>query len=338
MYRRLYRLAIVSLLAFAGDLGLLADDRHAIFEANRRLGHGVNFGNALEANREGDWGLTIEDRYLHLVREAGFDSIRLPVRWSAHAAQQAPYTIDPQFFQRIDHLLDLAEQVGLNVVLNIHHYEELDRDPDGHEVRFLYLWRQISSRYASRPPSLYMELYNEPHGTFNDEKWNSMLAKALAIVRQTNPQRPVIVGPPHWNGIWALPMLKLPDDPNLIVTVHYYNPHEFTHQGAHWADERIRALKDRTWPANEGEVKKIADELEEAAAWGKANNRPIYLGEFGSFEKAPFESRLAWTAAVRREAEARQMSWSYWEFGSGFGVFQRQANQWNEPLLRQLSP
>ncbi len=53
---------------------------------------GINFGNMLEAPNEGEWGLTVQEEYFDLVKEAGFDFVRLPVRWSTHAEQEWPYT------------------------------------------------------------------------------------------------------------------------------------------------------------------------------------------------------------------------------------------------------
>lgn len=47
---------------------------------------------------------------------------------------------------------------------------------------------------------------------------------------------------------------------------------------------------------------------------------------------------VSWTAAVAREAEARGFSWAYWEFGAGFGVYDRDVKAWREPLLRALMP
>ena len=51
-----------------------------VFETNRRLGRGMNIGNALEGPREGAWGVMIQDYYFPLIRKAGFDSVRLPIK------------------------------------------------------------------------------------------------------------------------------------------------------------------------------------------------------------------------------------------------------------------
>jgi endoglucanase len=230
----------------------------------------------------------------------------------------------------------MAEKSGLNVVLNIHHFDELDKTPDDHVAHFLALWKQIATRYAQRPASVYFELNNEPHDKLDDKKWNAILLKGLAVVRESNPTRPVIIGPAFWNGIWALPKLTLPADNNLIVTVHCYNPHDFTHQGASWADARVRNIKDKHWTGSEAELKAMRKELDQAAEWGKKHNRPIYLGEFGVYEKAPMESRIRWTTAIVKEAETRGFSWAYWEFGSGFGAYDIKNKTWNEGLLKAL--
>jgi endoglucanase len=330
------RLIVLGLLVFTAAAEGVAAEPAGVFAANKALGRGVNLGNALEAPKEGAWGVTIEDGFFELVKKAGFDTVRLPVKWSAHAAAQAPFAIDADFYKRVDHLLDQAEKAKLNVVLNVHHFDELDKDPDGQAERFVGLWRQIAKRYQDRPMSVYFELNNEPHDKLDEQKWNDLLPRGLAAIRKSNPTRPVIVGPAQWNGIRALPKLKLPDDKNLIVTVHYYNPHEFTHQGATWSSEKVKTIKDRKWTGSEDEMKAMRKEFDQAAEWAKANKRPIFLGEFGAYEKAPMDSRVKWTAAIRQEAEARDFSWAYWEFGAGFGVYDLKAKEWRKALLEAL--
>lgn len=304
--------------------------------ANRRLGRGVNLGNALEAPEEGAWGMRLEASYFKAVKEAGFQSVRIPIRWSAHAAAAAPYTIDPAFLARVDWAVDQATREGLVAVINTHHYEEIFSEPEAHRERFLGLWRQIAAHFRDRPASVYFELLNEPHAKLTDEIWNDLLAKALGVVRATNPDRVVIVGPGGWNNPSHLRHLKLPaTDLSLIVTIHYYNPFAFTHQGATWTGANPPPVG-RRWSGSDAERKALATDFEAAAAWAKASGRPLFLGEFGSYEKADMPSRALWTRAVRDEAEKHGMSWAYWEFGSGFGVYDRDAKTWRRPLLEAL--
>jgi endoglucanase len=80
----------------------------------------------------------------------------------------------------------------------------------------------------------------------------------------------------------------------------------------------------------------IRASFDEVAAWAAKQGVPLWLGEFGAYSKADMQSRINWTTFIREEAESRGISWAYWEFGSGFGVYDRAAQRWNEGLLRAL--
>jgi endoglucanase len=326
-------LAVVCLGTASLVTGAENDD---IFAAAKILSRGVNLGNALEAPAEGDWGLTLKAEYFDEIARAGFNSVRVPIRWSSHAQAEPPYTIDPKFFERIDWVIEQSLSRKLAVVVNVHHYEEMDRDPENHLPRLVALWRQIAERYRKRPPTVFFELLNEPHEKLTDELWNEMIPGLLRVIRQSNPERAVIVGPGHWNGIHSLEKLEIPEsDRRLIVTFHYYEPHHFTHQGAPW-DAESEKWKGQTWTATEQQLEALRKDFDKAAAWGKKHERPLYLGEFGSYEVADTDSRVAWTRAVAGEVERREISWCYWEFGAGFGVFDRQKGKWHDRLRQAL--
>jgi endoglucanase len=314
-----------------------ADDRPAdIHAVNRKLGRGINLGNALEAPREGAWGVTLKAEYFKIIKHAGLQTVRLPIKWSAHAQTSPPYAIDPKFAERVDWAVDQALANHLQIILDLHHYGEMDTDPDKHLPRLIALWEQIAERYKDRPATVLFELLNEPHGKCVDATWNAAIPKVLAAVRKTNPTRPVIVGPGYWNSIRALDKLELPkEDHNLIVTVHYYDPHQFTHQGATW-EKGAEKWKGRKWTGTDAEKEAIRKAFEKTAAWGKAHDRPIFLGEFGAYQVADMDSRARWTRFVAREAERLGFSWTYWEFCSGFGAYNPKANAWKEPLKAAL--
>jgi endoglucanase len=114
---------------------------------NRRLGRGISFGNALDAAAGGP-EFQLRERYFDDVRSAGFSTVRLPVRWSAHAGQSPPHVISPALFGRVDWAVSQALRRDLNVVVNVHHYHELNDAPRGHRARFLALRRSSSPTRA----------------------------------------------------------------------------------------------------------------------------------------------------------------------------------------------
>ena len=345
------------------------NNAHAMEQA-ARLGRGVNLGNALEAPKEGAWGMVIEEAYFGLIAEAGFDTIRVPIRWSAHALEGAPYTVDVTFFERVDWVIENGLAQGLNVVINMHHYEELFTEPGAHEARFIAIWEQIAERYQGLPDRVYFELLNEPHDRLTSDLWNPMLAKAIAAVRAIDTEHTLVFSGAGWGGIDALEALRIPENEmNFICTFHNYDPFLFTHQGAEWVsaeygtvgvlwpgppETKLELVPEakavdwvRSWfmrynqnPANinPSGPQPMTTALDKALAWSETRGIPLWFGEFGAYSKADMASRVRWTTFMRESAEARGFSWSYWEFGAGFGIYDREAGAWRTELLRALIP
>jgi len=307
------------------------------------IGRGVNFGNMLEAPTEGAWGLTVTDDFIDKATAAGFTSIRLPVRWSNHAGAQAPFTIDAAFMTRVASVVDKLLAKNVVVVLNMHHYRQLDGDAlDAGEssvagnvvdVRFVMLWDQIATYFQGRGPRLVFELYNEPHGRMNGEPWNVLAARALRVVRRTNPDRIVVIGPTSWNSANDLRLLKMPNDANLIATVHNYNPFQFTHQGAEWVTP---VMPTGVTCCSAAQVAEMTAPLDVAKAWSTTTRYPVFVGEFGAYSKADSTSRFDFDRKMRQAMETRGMSWDYWEFASGFGVYDPTTLTFRQGLLDSL--
>ena len=254
--------------------------RQAAFDYALTLGRGINFGNALDAPSEGEWGVTLRAEDFQVVAAAGFDHIRLPVRWSAHADSSAPYSIDPAFLARVDWAIDSASASGLKVVLDVHHYEELYADPGAHEERLIALWSELARHYRDRGSDLGFEVINEPHDALDAARTNQLILRVVSAIREISPERMVIVDPAEFASLGSLGRLALPEgDPNLIATFHYYEPFTFTHQGAEFAG--LSDVTDVDWPGPVGDETAIAASFSQAVAWRESANRPLYLGEFG---------------------------------------------------------
>ena len=304
-------------------------------EINRSLGRGINLGNALEAPKGISWGVYLQEEYFTLIKEKGFSSVRIPIRWSDYALTKPPYTIDEKFFAKVDWAIGEALKNGLHVIINFHHYEELFKYPHKEWGRFLAMWTQVAKRYKDYPDALVFEILNEPHDQLTAELWNKLLAEALAVIRKTNPDRAVMIGTAEWGGPSSVSKLVLPDDDHLILTVHFYNPFQFTHQGAEWT-AGSRAWLGTTWEGSYVEKQMIRNELEPVLWYSREHNIPVNIGEFGAYSKADMDSRARWTAFCARLFEELGFSWHYWEFCSGFGIYDPRKKVFHTELVDAL--
>ncbi len=352
------------------------EDEHAWKQA-RALGKGVNFGNELDADpEEGAWtnGLKIEEWNFDLARSAGFDTVRIPVRFSSHALQEPPFTLDEAFMKRVDQVVDWGLSRGLRIVLDMHHYLELGYDPPGQGERFLALWDQIARRYRDRDHErLYFELLNEPSWAFNDDRgyaWNDLVFRAVERIRKVDRRHTIIVDTREGGIPAALDSLQLPvAERNLIVSFHYYTPSLFCFQGKDWAGSDflttgvvwpgpppspVEPSPDVTswwaldwfWnynnvtdpelnPAGPGVIRR---EIARAAEWSRRYGRPLWMGEFTAQDGADLESRARWARFVRQELESHGIGWAHWTLCSDLGsrLYDPDTHQWAEPLTDAL--
>jgi endoglucanase len=299
------------------------------------ISRGINLGNWLEAPQPGEWGVEIAPWHFTAIHEAGFDSVRIPVRFSAHANPQPPYTLDADFMVLVDDAVQQGLQNGLQVILDFHHYEEMMETPADHTERFLAIWQQLAERYREAPDTLYFELLNEPHGQLDANQWNELLAKAVAEIRVSNPERWIIVGGVDFNHVHSLDGLQLPEGERLIATFHYYEPFQFTHQGAPWVAgaEQWSGVQ---WTGTEEEKQAIVQMLDEALEWSQRHGIPLLMGEFGAITKADASSRQIWTAFAAEQAQRRGFGWIYWDLCGEFRVMDCESGDWDQPLLDAL--
>ena len=296
---------------------------------------GINIGNALEAPIPGSWGVEIQPVLFDEIEQAGFDTVRIPVRFSAHAAETPPYLLDEQFMLLVDRIIHQALAKDLTVILDFHHYEEMMRDPVSHSQRFLAIWRQLAERYQHQPDQLYFELLNEPSGQVDAQTWNILLSDAITVIRTSNPNRLLIVGGVNHNHIQSLEALRLPEDSRLMATFHFYEPFEFTHQGAGWVAGSAE-WRGTTWSGTLEDKRSIQSQLDQAARWSEQHHVSLVLGEFGVIASADIASRRRWTAFVACETEKRNIAWIYWDLCAEFRVLDCHSLQWDDDLLSSL--
>ncbi|APG62326.1 hypothetical protein LPB140_05385 [Sphingorhabdus lutea] len=302
------------------------------------VGRCINMGNHFEPPTEaGFGGRKIADNDFEIIAKAGFNTIRLPVRWSTHMVDgpsgDAPeYKIDPKYMKRIKYVVDNARQSNLNIILNSHHFEEIHSDPSEKNIaKLAAMWKQIAIIFADYPTeNLWFEIENEPHDKFNDSNLLDVLTPALYEIRKSNPDRPVIIGGEFWSGIKSLQTLKLPDDPHIIPTFHYYDPFDFTHQGATWVDNPPpmgREYGSKEDKANlKADVQKIKDYI---AQTGKTP----FMGEFGANGPVPLEQRVKYQKAVRQAFDEVNIGMCAWAYTNTFPLYDSSTKKWVPGML-----
>jgi len=313
-----------------------AAERVDPFAQVKRMGRGVNIigydpiWKSFEKAR-------FKERHFKLIKEAGFQTVRINLHAFSHMDPAQDDRLPAAWLDTLDWAVKNALANDLMVILDLHNFTDFAKDPVGLKPRFLAFWKQIAPRYKDAPSGVVFEILNEPNGKLTPELWKEYLREALAIIRETNPTRTVIVGPPFWNGIDHLDELQLPEtDRDLIVTVHYYVPMSFTHQGAPWSPENVH-LSGVRWGTEE-ERRKVEQDFDRVQKWAKAHDRPILLGEFGAYDKADMDSRARYTSHLARTAEALGWAWAYWQFDSDFIVYDIDKDAWVEPIRKALVP
>ena len=296
------------------------------------VGRCINMGNHLEAPTENEWGgRMIADDDFAIIAKAGFTTIRLPVRWSTHATATAPFTIDPAYMKRVAHLVDLARASGLNVILNSHHFEEIHSAPERHAPQLAAMWAQIADRFKDQPRDhAWFEIENEPHDKFNDSNLLATLTPALRAIRKSNPDRPVIIGGQSWSGIDSLATLKLPDDPHIIPTFHYYDPFDFTHQGASWVNPAPPLGRVYGGAADK---EKLSNDVQKIRNYIKASGKVPFMGEFGAHTTVTTAERVTYQRAVRTAFDKVDIGMCAWAFTNTFPLYDSKTKAWVPGML-----
>jgi endoglucanase len=276
-----------------------------------------------------------KEHHFAAIRAAGFKTLRLNLQAFPH--MNARNELDPQWLKTLDWVVSEATGQAMVVIIDEHDYESCAQDAIQCRIKLTAFWQQIAHHFRDAPDSVLFELLNEPNGQLTPVLWNAYALKLLSVVRQENPTRNVIIGPAFSNSFRHLQELSLPaQDRHIIVTIHYYEPITFTHQGAPWVPGGAPPTG-VTW-GSETDRQTLATNFETVQKWSKANNRPIFLGEFGVYEKADLKSRVAYITAVARAAEARSWSWAYWQFDNNFAVYDMKTDHWIQPILDALHP
>lgn len=307
------------------------------FAASMKIGW--NLGNTFDApGGETAWGNPVTTKeLLQLVKELGFETIRIPISWGKHVSAAPDYIIEADFLERVDTVVSQALDAGLYVVINSHHDNELYMPtPENADSARQYLdaiWTQVAAHFADRDHKLVFETMNEPRVTGVSYEWNidtqnpecmaaievvnQLNQTALDAIRRTggrNADRFVIVsayaGSPNSTLIGAFHLPEDSVDDRLIVSLHAYTPYRFA------LDMKSGdAAFDR---ADENEIRSL---IRNVSYRYVQKGIPVIFDEMGCLDKNNPDDRYAWCVAFVSAARENGIPCLWWDNGciSGSG-------------------
>lgn len=323
-----------SLASVALICGLLANSAMAA-PARLPITTCVNLGNHLEEPGENAWGgKRLEPQDLQAIKAAGFDTVRLPVRWDVHSDPQSPHAIDPVWMARVTTLVDAGLAAHLNVILNSHNFAPVDTDPDAGAPWLADVWRQIARHFADRPKAhLWFEIENEPHGPLTNANLLKTLMPSLAAIRASNPTRPVIIGGGDYSSITSLATLELPADRNVYPTFHDYNPFDFTHQGANWVHPTPPLGRVYGTAAD---AQGLDHDVARVQAYIARTGRVPFMGENGANDLIPLDQRVAYHRAITKAFAPLHIGVCVWGYTNTFPFRDNRTGQWLPGMLEAI--
>lgn len=336
-----------------------AADFHTAFARAQHLRHGINASEWF-AQSANDYSAARTNRYtdaadIALMAKIGFDNVRLSIDPAPlEAYPRNADGLNAEFLARLDNAVDAMLANGLAVQIDIHpeeEYKQAVRSGNEGVDRFVAQWRKLAAHYATRDPErVFFEIMNEPEVS-DPYRWTGIQARAAAAIREVAPHHTIIAtGPNYSDVVDLLSQHPLPDG-NVIYNFHYYDPHEFTHQGAGWGASWWHYTHNIPYPATDDSmavlVKQVPDlparfelenywldhwdahhiraQIDEGAAWARQYNVPLICNEFGAYrEHTDADARMRWIHDVRTALEANHIGWTMWDYRGGFGVVYKQ--------------
>ncbi|MBP5379611.1 MAG: cellulase family glycosylhydrolase [Ruminococcus sp.] len=314
---------------------------------------GWNLGNTLESYNTGKSGLDTETGWenpkttkdmIKSVKQAGFNAIRIPVTWSEHMSGN---TIQKEWLDRVQEVVDYAYNEGLFVIINMHHDDYIWFDPQpgsygDDSARLSNIWKQISERFADYDDKLIFEGMNEPRTVGSAMEWmggtkeerntvNKYAKTFVDTVRASggnNSARTLIVTTYAASAdSVALNDMSVPSGKNIVLSVHYYAPWRFAE-----GTETVFT------PSGESELEGKFTELRQKFI---DKGIPVLICEFGCVHGADEATRSRYYTYYISAAKKQGIKCFVWDNSkfsgeSSFGMFNRNSVAWDGAILKAV--
>jgi aryl-phospho-beta-D-glucosidase BglC (GH1 family) len=291
---------------------------------------------------------------LKLIHSLGFHYVRIgvdPVYFRNYGNLDAPSKA--ALWQRLDTAIDSALSAGLAVDLCVFPRSDFKAalSTDSNVGQFLMLWAALAKHYANRDPDrLFLEIMNESE-VQDPYRWIGLESAVVSAIRRADPIHTILASGAHYDSLDDLLVTQPLNDENVIYTFHFYEPYQFTHQGATWGSPEWLYFHNIPFPTTVAQLQPTLDAIPSdiarynlflyaagnwtpetirqriafATDWAREHNVPVIANEFGAFrDTAPPDSRARYVEAVRTALEANHIGWAMWDWSGNFGLVQHQ--------------
>jgi aryl-phospho-beta-D-glucosidase BglC (GH1 family) len=262
---------------------------------------------------------TVED--LGVLRSWGANLAEIPV--SNVYAPTPPYEFQPANLAKLERAVKAAEAAHFFVALtcregpgrpDFNRSHEIWKEPEAQQA-YAKMWHEIAKHYRGRASIVGYDLMCEPHPDqeakqpFGD--WNALAKKITAAIRKVDRKTPILINSIGWAYPQQFDALHPTGDPRTVYTVHFYDPHYYTHQKpaehVSYPGFRVPAKLNIAWDKSVLET-----QLAPVRAFQEKHHVPIFVGEFGCARYAPGVEQ--WMKDQMDLYERYGWSWAYWAF------------------------
>ncbi|MFT3950691.1 MAG: glycoside hydrolase family 5 protein [Oscillospiraceae bacterium] len=313
---------------------------------------GWNLGNTFDASgatldAETAWqDVKTSKAMVDLLKNTGFNVMRVPVSWQDHLGAGPTFTIDEAWLDRVQEVVNYGIDNGMYVILNIHHedwhfpsYANLDAA----KAELTAVWSQLAARFQNYDEHLIFEGMNEPRKVGTAQEWtggddesrdcvnqlNQTFVDTIRSSAGNNPKRclmiPTYAASSTSVAVNAMTVPK--DDKKIIVSIHAYLPYDFA----------LNTSGTDAWSADDSNSTQPIDQLMDTLnTFFISQGIPVVIGEYGAMNKYNDEARINWVKYYLSAAKNAGIPCIWWDnnlyVGSAtsesFGLMDRATATW----------
>ncbi|MFA6160632.1 MAG: cellulase family glycosylhydrolase [Patescibacteria group bacterium] len=292
----------------------------------------------------------LRDKDFADLEKSGFNSARLVVKSDYFQDVDPPHKFSEAGFKWLDNVIALAKRHNIKLILDMHmptggvqqDYQINDDNQafwndDWAKGRFVDVWREIARRYANEPTVWAYDAMNEP-ATTDFKAYQNLMRSVVNSIRLYDDSHVIMLQKGmkiNDDGSWSMEYPQT-DDANIVRSIHFYQPTDFTLQGATWLNSPTSSLRgessttdaaifychceesdDAAICCNHSSTTAASDlslNLQNMVAEAQSSTHAVVLTEFGLLWPKKLTGQPDWIVDVAKLASNLGIGWHYWHY------------------------